>query len=173
MAQSAQAPFFAAGNWDKIQAAIEENLITYPAYVFVRDKTQLGYMDIDNTFKFIVGDNKQQVLKVDVLPDVSEGDEEVLYILNGIVYTFDNEGYHPMYQDVTDKIDALQEQIDTLSEKVSALEKAPKLVFAPFPETGESDTLYIDIDEPNIYVWNVSLSSYSPAIEHPIKWIVL
>lgn len=173
MEQATLWPKFAAGDWDRIKAAIEQKLITYPEYVFVRDLRKLGYMDIDNTFKFIVGDNKQQVLKVPVLPDVSEGDQEVLYILNGIVYTFDGTGFIPMYQDVTDKLEELQKQINTVSDRITVLERKPQLVFSPFPETGEANTLYIDIDEPNIYVWNDVLSVYSPAINHPIQWVVL
>lgn len=125
---------FFAGIESKVLAAIKASKVQYPAYVFVRDDVEsktgrLAFVDQNNVLRYIRGENKQYVVKVDVLPEVEKGDVEVLYILNGIVYTFDGTEYRPMYKDNTEKLEALTERIESLesadtlmSEKIANLE---------------------------------------------------
>lgn len=95
-------PTFAAGEYYKIQAAIDAGILKYPSYVYIRDEKKLAFVDQDSSINRIVGDNKESVIKVTALPDISEADESILYILNGIVYTFDGTEFKSMYQDVSD-----------------------------------------------------------------------
>ena len=74
-------PTFAAGEYYKIQAAIDNGILSYPSYVYIRDEKKLAFIDQDNSINRIVGDNKESVINVTTLPDISEGDESVLYIL--------------------------------------------------------------------------------------------
>ena len=123
---------FFAGIESKVLAAIKSEKVKYPAYVFVRDEEasntgRLAFVDQNNVLKFIRGENKQHVLHVDILPE--NGDVEVLYIMDGIVYVFDGEDYNPMYKDHTADIEELKERVDSLeaadieiAEKVTDLE---------------------------------------------------
>ena len=107
-------PTFAAGNYDKIQASIESSLIKYPAYVYIRDQKKLAFIDKDNSINVIIGDNKTQVLNVETLPEIADGDTEVLYIYQGIVYVFTGTEYKPMYVDHTSEIEGLKTRVETL-----------------------------------------------------------
>ena len=111
---------FFAGIESKVLAAIGDK-VQYPAYVFVRDEEssatgRLAFVDQNNVLKYIRGENKQQVLNVAALPDVSEGDVEVLYIFNGVVYVFDGTEYKAMYKDNTAELEALVERMNELEE---------------------------------------------------------
>lgn len=121
-----QMAFYAASSIDKINAAISSGQVSYPAYVFIRSENetigQLGFVDKDNTLRLIKGENKQQVVNVNELPDVSDGDQEVLYICNGIVYSFDGKQFIPSYKDNTAEIEALTKKVGTIETKSSELE---------------------------------------------------
>lgn len=43
----AKLPIFAAGDYEKIQPAIDSGMLTYPAYVYARDKKMLVFIDRD------------------------------------------------------------------------------------------------------------------------------
>ena len=116
-------PTFAAGDFIKIQAAVDVGILTYPSYVFVRDKTMLAFIDQDLSIKLIKGNNKQQVVNVDVLPSVENADKEVLYIFNGIVYTFNGTDFTPMYKDVTEELEQIKAEIEALTGRVTTLEE--------------------------------------------------
>lgn len=113
-------PQFAAGEYYKIQAAIDNGILSYPSYVYIRDEKKLAFIDQDNSINRIVGDNKESVINVTALPDVSEGDKSVLYILDGIVYTFNGTEYKPMYKDVSDGsivIEISKQEYDALTDE--------------------------------------------------------
>lgn len=114
---SYQVDFF-AGIEEKVLAAIGTK-VQYPAYVFVRDKEasatgRLAFVDQNNVLKYIRGENKQHVVNVTTLPDVASGDEEVLYIMDGIVYVFDGTKYNPAYKDHSEELSNLTQRVDAL-----------------------------------------------------------
>lgn len=131
---------FFAGIESKVLTALETSKIQYPAYVFVRDEEEsttgrLAFVDQNNVLKYIRGgEGKQYVVNVDVLPE--EGDVEVLYICNGVVYLFDGEKFVSLGKDHTEELNALDtrvtalenadkslvEQIEALNAKIEALE---------------------------------------------------
>lgn len=128
-----QMAFFAAASIEKINAAILAGTVSYPAYVFIRSEEdesvgQLGFVDKDNTLKLIKGENKKQVLNVSVLPDVSDGDSEVLYICDGIVYSFNGESYVPAYKDYTEDIDELKGKVTTLEKNTTEMAEQIKVL---------------------------------------------
>lgn len=117
---------FFAGIEEKVLASIG-NKVNYPAYVFVRDNAEsqtgrLAFVDQNNVLKFIRGENKSQVVNVPALPQVSEGDVDVLYIIGDIVYLFNGTEYKPLGKDHTAELEALTERVVELEEKVEVLE---------------------------------------------------
>ena len=46
-----------------------------------------------------------------------------MYILDGIVYTFDGTDFNPMYKDVTLELEQIKEQIESLTGRVTTLEE--------------------------------------------------
>lgn len=117
-------PTFAAGEFYKIQAAIDVGVLTYPSYVFIRDECKLAFIDQDLSINRIVGDNEKQVVNVDVLPSVEDAKEDVLYILKGIVYTFNGTDFTPQYKDVSSDIEQLKIDLKNLTDRVDILENA-------------------------------------------------
>lgn len=116
-------PTFAAGDYVKIQAAIDIGVLKYPSYVFIRDECKLAFIDQDLSINRIKGDNDKSVISVDELPDISEASKDILYILDGIVYTFDGTDFNPMYKDVTSELEQIKEQIEALTGRVTTLEE--------------------------------------------------
>lgn len=94
---------------DKLQAVIDAGHLEYPAYIFNDETSELMAIKKDGTVTNIMGANKQQVMKVDILPDPADGDEEVLYIYKGAVYIFDAENsvFKPEYSDLSLKVNIL------------------------------------------------------------------
>lgn len=116
-------PTFAAGEFHKIQAAIDVGVLKYPSYVFIRDECKLAFIDKDLSINRIKGDNENQVINVTELPDVSEAKIDTLYILDGIVYTFNGSEFKPMYKDVTAELEQIKEQIEALTGRITTLEE--------------------------------------------------
>ena len=116
-------PTFAAGEFYKIQAAIDVGVLTYPSYVFIRDECKLAFIDQDLSINTIVGDNEKQVVNVEVLPNVENAKEDVLYIFKGIVYTFNGTDFTPMYKDVTEELEQIKAEIEALTGRVTTLEE--------------------------------------------------
>lgn len=129
-----QMAFFATDSLEILQTAITKGTVSYPAYAFIRDAEneqsgQLVFVDKNNEVKKVKGDVKKQVLTVESLPDASDGDKEVLYICNGVVYSFDGEKYIPAYKDCTSEIEDLTQRVvalenadTTLTNQLEALE---------------------------------------------------
>lgn len=175
----AKLPQFAAGNLSKIQPAIDSGVLSYPAYVFIRDEKKLAFVDKDNTMNVIVGDNKKQVVRVDTLPDVSEADNETLYICSGIVYILENSELKPIYQDYSDQITQINDSLRDLTSRVGNLENGQSAIAfstkSAFPEAGEDNLLYVATDVPAIYLWDVTASKYVPmnSDDSAMQWIEL
>ena len=122
--------FFAANTLDKVAAAIEAKKVQYPAYVFIRsedgsDTGRLAFVDQNNILKFVVGEeSKTQVLRVDELPAVENGDINILYICGDVVYSFNGTEYVPTYKDYSADIYELTEKVTAIEEKVIIIDEA-------------------------------------------------
>lgn len=120
----ANLPQFAAGEFYKIQAAINVGVLTYPSYVYIRDERKLAFIDQDLSINRIIGDNEEQVVSVETLPSVEEAKKNVLYILDGIVYAFNGTDFTPQYKDVTSDIEQLKIDLKNLTDRIDVLENA-------------------------------------------------
>lgn len=116
-------PRFAAGEYYKIQAAIDVGLLTYPSYVYIRDERKLAFIDQDLSVNRIIGDNEKQVVNVDSLPSTEDAKLDVLYICNGIVHIFNGKEFVPLYKDYTSEIEQLRTDLDKLTDRVDSLEE--------------------------------------------------
>ena len=125
-------PKFAAGEYYKIQAAVDSGVLTYPSYVYIRDEKKLAFIDQDSSINRIVGDNKECIINVDILPDVKAADVNTLYILDGIVYTFDGTEFKSMYKEVS------------LSDYIIEISKAE---YELIPEEERKDKIYFIYDD--------------------------
>lgn len=113
-----QQPYFAMGTEDDLNYALfNENgalfNLTRIAYVFLKDTEELVFINTDKIIHKIVGHNKPLVQRVDSLP--SDGDTEVIYILNNSAYTFDGEQYIPTYQVALETLDTKADKATTLA----------------------------------------------------------
>lgn len=135
--------FFAASTEEKVMAAIQSGTVQYPAYVFIRStdgKTgRLGFVDQNNVFKYIVGEEcKQQVVSVSEFPEI--GEENVLYIKDGVVYAWTGSEFKAQYKDHTAELKTLNDRLDAIGTKVDGLEKADETL------TGQIEALDKKID---------------------------
>ena len=108
-------PYFAkASSYEVLQQALQEGGVLEDldriAYIITTDTNKLYHISIDKIIRPISGD-EEYVKNLDELPSVSEGKPNVIYIVNGIGYQF-NEG---RYDIIFDK-----KQVDELEAAVSA-----------------------------------------------------
>lgn len=113
-----QQPYFAIGSEDDLNYALSNpdgvffNL-TRIAYVYLKDTGELAFIDTNKDIHKIVGNNKSLVQRVDALP--SDGDKDVLYILNDVTYTYDGQQYIPTCQIALDELDKKADKATTLA----------------------------------------------------------
>ena len=118
-------PLFVAGKETSIIAAVAPGGVLHDldgiAYGFAKDTNRCCYITLDHEIQWMIGANKPLVQKVNSLP--TEGDPEVLYIMNGTVYSWDAENsmWVPTYQDITEQLSAVTELVNSLSEVVTDL----------------------------------------------------
>lgn len=105
-------PIFARGSTEKIALAIQKKILTYPSYIMNTDTNMYGFLDDQGTITYFKGNNKNQVVRVDELPPVEEGDTETLYIVGSLIYSFDGESYVSSYKDIEDDLAALTERVE-------------------------------------------------------------
>lgn len=91
-------------------------------WVYIIDDGTLAYVDPNKTIHKIKGNNKVVVKNVNVLPPITEGDSEILYVLDGIVYTFNGTEYKPSFYDVQIQVDALTTQIEGIDNRLEIAE---------------------------------------------------
>lgn len=128
---------FFAGTYEKVIAAIESGKVSYPAYVLIRDEAkpdtiQIGFVDKGNVLKLSEDKNEseKQIINVETLPDVSEGNVDKLYIVaNKDAYIFNGEEFAPIAIDRGAEIAELAEKLTTLEEKVDANDEKANHVF--------------------------------------------
>ena len=91
-------------------------------WCYIIDTGTLAYVDPNKQIHQIVGDNKVVVKRLSSLPPTSEGDSEVLYIVDDVVYTFDGTQYKPSFYEVKIEIDALKTQVEGIDTRLEIAE---------------------------------------------------
>ena len=127
--------FFASDSESKVLSALADGKVQYPAYVFIRDEEnntgRLAFVDKNNTLKYIRDDDKKQVVNMESLPDIADGDTEVLYVVDGVLYLFDGMAYQKVSTEFTEEVTILENKVTNLETeneeliaKVAELEEA-------------------------------------------------
>ena len=143
----ANMPTFAIGTYEKIQPAIDSGILKYPSYVFVNDesgnyKNTLLFINKDLSIKPIEGYNQKDVIKCDSLPEIEEADEEKLYVCNNVVYEFTGDSFRPLFQDITNRLEAIEEILNKLQNTTTLF----GTLETPLPETDAENRLYVDTE---------------------------
>ena len=95
---------FAVANHDNIQSLIEQNLLSYPTYVFCRDTNTMVFIDKNNQMQDIKGFNQSSIITVEELP--TEGIlSNTLYICNGVGYLSINDVLVPVFKEISENTD--------------------------------------------------------------------
>lgn len=91
-------------------------------WVYIVDDGTLAYVDPSKNIYKIKGDNKVVVQKLDELPSTSNGDSDVLYIVNDVVYTFNGTEYRPSFYNIQIEVDALRTQVESIDTRLDIAE---------------------------------------------------
>ena len=170
-------PIFGAGNYENILKAISQGTISYPAWMYCRDEKKLGFVERDGSFVLMKGDNKEQVVYLDKLPEISDGDTEVLYIVGTICYKFDGSKFVMLGKDHTAELEALTERVSNLESKTTNLEtKVTELeskVVDLETKTDELDTKVINLETKVVYLeaTDATLAEQIKALKEQIEAI--
>lgn len=114
-------PVFVRGTTEKIDAAILNKVIKYPAYIYNVDTSQFGFLDQDEALHYIVGNNPKYIEAVEALPEAASATTEKLYIFGNTVYFWDGEKYVPTYQALISDIETLQTGLNQLSSDIDSI----------------------------------------------------
>lgn len=119
-------PIFAkASNISVLEQALTDGVlmdIDRICWAYISDDGTLAYVDPDKNIYKIKGDNKVVVRNLNALPSVSEGDTEVLYVVNDIVYTFNGEEYKPSFYNIQLEVDSLNNQVKSIDTRLDIAE---------------------------------------------------
>lgn len=99
---AAKNPTFAVASYGNIQSYIDQGLITYPSYVFCKDKNILVFVDSNLKIQEIKGFNQSSIVVVESLP-TENIQSNTFYICNGKGYLLINDILVPVFKDLTEE----------------------------------------------------------------------
>lgn len=94
-------PTFAVASYDKIQSYINSGVLTYPSYVYCRDKNTLVFIDKNLQMQDIEGFNQTSIIVVDELP-TENIKSNTFYIYNSTGYLLINDILVPVFKDINE-----------------------------------------------------------------------
>lgn len=119
-------PIFAkASNVSVLEQALIDGVlmdIDRICWAYISDDGTLAYVDPNKNIYKIKGDNKVVVQRMNSLPPISEGDVEVLYIVDDVVYTFNGTEYKPSFYNVQIEVDTLKTQVESIDTRLDIAE---------------------------------------------------
>lgn len=101
MANSRIPPNFYSASYDKIQSYIAEGVITYPSYVFCKDKNTLVFVDKDLKIQDVKGFGQSSIVEVNDLP-TSDILSNTFYICKGVGYLLIGEALVPVFKNISE-----------------------------------------------------------------------
>lgn len=115
MADTYKLPIFATATLSNLQPAIDVGIIDTFAYIYLKDSGKLAFVDQNLNVHIIQSDCPEYIKKVDSL-DPEYGNETTLYLMNGVYYSFDGEKYEPLFKNIDDKIDVINNALLSISD---------------------------------------------------------
>ena len=94
---------FAVADYGNIQSLIEQGLLSYPTYVFCRDKNTMVFIDKNAQIQDVKGFNQSSVIEVEELP-TEDIQSNTFYICNGIGYLLINNILVPVFKEISESI---------------------------------------------------------------------
>ena len=94
---------FAVANHGDIQSLIEQGLLSYPTYVFCRDKNTMVFIDKNAQMQDIKGFNQGSIITVEELP-TEDIQSNTFYICNGIGYLLINDILVPVFKEISENV---------------------------------------------------------------------
>lgn len=94
-------PTFAVASYDNIQSYVNDGKLTYPSYVFCKDKNTLVFIDKDLQIQNIKGFNQSSIVEVEELP-TEDVQSNTFYVCNGKGYLLINDVLVPVFKELTD-----------------------------------------------------------------------
>lgn len=94
---------FAVANHGDIQSLIERGLLSYPTYVFCRDKNTMVFIDKNAQMQDIKGFNQSSIITVEELP-TENIQSNTFYICNGIGYLSINDILVPVFKEISENV---------------------------------------------------------------------
>ena len=95
---------FAVANHSDIQSLIDQNLLSYPTYVFCRDTNTMVFIDKNTQMQDIKGFNQASIVTVEELPTESIL-SNTFYICNGVGYLSINDVLVPVFKEISENTD--------------------------------------------------------------------
>lgn len=145
-------PYFMRGSYSSLEYALTEGAykdLDRDAYVFIEDTGMFAYVEKNKTIHLIKTSN---IVASDELPDT--GNTETLYLVKGVVYTFDGDKFVPTYQNVSDEVETLSQELQRQNEEIEKI-KAQLDGFDGMvdEETGEEISVqeYVDIKNEQVF----------------------
>lgn len=94
---------FAVASYNNIQSYIDQGILSYPTYVFCKDKNTMVFIDKNSQIQDIKGFNQSSIVIVDELP--TEGiKSNTFYICNGVGYLSINDILVPVFRDISENL---------------------------------------------------------------------
>lgn len=94
-------PTFAVASRGNIQSYIEQGILTYPSYVFCKDKNTLVFIDKNLQIQDIKGNNQLSIVECDVLP-TENIQRDTFYLCNGKGYLLVGDALIPVFKEIDD-----------------------------------------------------------------------
>lgn len=99
MANSRIPPNFYSASYDKIASYIADGIITYPSYVFCKDRNTFVFIDKDLKIQDVKGSNQISIAEVQELP-TSDILPSTFYICDGVGYLLIGENLVPVFKNI-------------------------------------------------------------------------
>lgn len=108
-------PTFAVASYDNIQSYVNDGKLTYPSYVFCKDKNTLVFIDKNLQIQDIKGFNQSSIVEVEELP-TEDAQSNTFYLYNGKGYLLINDVLVPVFKELTDSEGSLSnyDQLENL-----------------------------------------------------------
>lgn len=104
---------FVVANHGDIQSFIEQGILSYPTYVFCRDKNTMVFIDKNAQIQDIKGFNQSSIITVAELPSENI-QSDTFYICDGVGYLLINDVLVPVFKEMSENAET--SSYDDLSE---------------------------------------------------------
>lgn len=94
-------PTFAVASRDKIQSYINSQQLSYPSYVFCKDKNTLVFVDKNLQIQDIKGSNQLSIVECNVLPSENI-QSNTFYLCDGKGYLRVGDAFIPVFKEIDD-----------------------------------------------------------------------